>query len=236
MTTIADLLRKALQEGDQHGRTRIRRRLLPDAVFAELVEQTHRHALEHATGDGEWLVFSDGIAPWWQEEADLTAEESRRLLPGLRTDVVKRLTDQELAYREPAKSPLLYVRRDLLGDNDMGWAKPGPGRPPRISDPEIAELRRRHVDRGIALITLSAQTGLSVDMLHRIMIGERRKRAGGPIMPKPGPGRKVSPRVTAAIRADLIRGQTHRAIARKHDVSVGYVAKIARELRQRKSS
>ena len=116
MPPVADLLRRALQEGDEYGRTRIRSQHLSDEVFADLVKQTYQHALEYAVGEpsDEWLIFREGIAPWWREAAGLTDEESRRLLPGLRTDVVKRLADQDLAYRQPPKSPLLYVRRDAI--------------------------------------------------------------------------------------------------------------------------
>jgi hypothetical protein len=113
MQSVADLLRGVLREGDEQGRTQIRSRHLRDDVPADLVKQTHQYALEHATrgsSDGS-LIFRDGIAPWWREVADLTDDEFRRLYM-LRSDVVKRLTEQRLACRRDPRSTLLYVRRD----------------------------------------------------------------------------------------------------------------------------
>ncbi len=113
MQSVADLLRRALREGDEQGRTLIRSQHLPDDVMADLAKQTHQYALEHPAGDSSdgSLVFRGGIGPWWCEEAGLTDDEFRRLYK-LLTDVVKRLTEQGLAYRRPPHSTWLYVRRD----------------------------------------------------------------------------------------------------------------------------
>jgi hypothetical protein len=113
MRPVADLLREALRTGDMQGRIQIRSRHLRDDVVADLAKQTHEYALKHASegsGDG-WLIFREGIGPWWCEAADLTDDEFRRLYM-LRADVVKRLTEQRLAYRPHPRSTLLYVRRD----------------------------------------------------------------------------------------------------------------------------
>lgn len=113
MQPVADLLREALREGDEDGRTQIRSQHLREDDVADLVKQTHQYALEHAAGDssGGWLIFREGIASWWCEEAGLTDDEFGRLFK-LRTDVVKLLTEQGLAERRHAQSTLLYVRRD----------------------------------------------------------------------------------------------------------------------------
>lgn len=112
MQSVEDLLREALREGDEQGRTQIRSHHLRDDVVADLVEQTYQYALDHAAGgssDG-LLIFREGIAPWWREAAGLTDDEFRRLYM-LRADVVKRLTEQGMAYRRNPRSTLLYVRR-----------------------------------------------------------------------------------------------------------------------------
>jgi hypothetical protein len=111
MRPLADLLHEVLQIGDVNGVTQIRRRHLPDAVMAELVKQTHEHALANAAGDAPdgWLAFRGGIEPWWRDAGDLTKDEFGRVFH-LRTDVVEQLTTQGLAYRRHPRSTLLYVR------------------------------------------------------------------------------------------------------------------------------
>jgi hypothetical protein len=110
MRQIADLLREALRHGDAQGRTQIRGEHLPERLFAELVVQTHRYALEHADDAGEgWLIFKEGIEGWWSRAGRLADGEFGRLYK-LRTDVVKRLTEQGLACRPNPRSTLLRVR------------------------------------------------------------------------------------------------------------------------------
>jgi hypothetical protein len=113
MQSVADLLRRALREGDEQGRTLVRSQHLPDDVMADLAKQTHQYALEHTAGDSSdgWLVFRAGLTPWWCEAAGLTQDEIERLYK-LLTDVVKRLTEQGLAYRPHPQSTWLYVRHD----------------------------------------------------------------------------------------------------------------------------
>jgi hypothetical protein len=113
MRPVADLLREALREGDEQGRTQIRGQHLRDDVLADLAKQTHLHALKHAAEDSSdgWLIFREGIQPWWRAEAGLTQDECGRLFH-LRTDVVKRLTEQGLASRRHPRSTSLYVRYD----------------------------------------------------------------------------------------------------------------------------
>jgi hypothetical protein len=43
MQPVADLLRRALLEGDEQGRTQIRSQHLPDDVMADLAKQTHQY-------------------------------------------------------------------------------------------------------------------------------------------------------------------------------------------------
>jgi hypothetical protein len=108
---LADLLHEVLRIGDVNGVTQIRRRHLPEGVMAELVKQTHEHALANAAGAaaGGWLTFRGGIEPWWRDAGELTKDESGRVFH-LRTDVVEQLTMQDLAYRRHPRSTLLYVR------------------------------------------------------------------------------------------------------------------------------
>lgn len=50
MRPLADLLGEVLQIGDVIGVSQIRRRHLPEGIMAELVKQTHEHALANALG------------------------------------------------------------------------------------------------------------------------------------------------------------------------------------------
>jgi hypothetical protein len=111
MRPVADLLREALRHGDEQRRTQILGKHLPEGLLADLAAQTHRYALEHAedAGDGR-LIFKEGIYGWWTGEGDLAHSEFSRLVR-LRTDVVKRLTDQGLAKRPHPQSVPFYVRR-----------------------------------------------------------------------------------------------------------------------------
>ena len=114
MRQIADLLREALRHGDEQGRTQIRGKHLPEHLFTELAEQTHRYALEHGEDAGEgWLSFKDGISGWWTRAGDLAPGEFNRLYM-LRADVVKLLTEQGLAYRPNPRSTRLHVRHGLV--------------------------------------------------------------------------------------------------------------------------
>jgi hypothetical protein len=108
---LADLLHEVLRIGDVNGVTQIRRRHLPEGVMAELVKQTHEHALANATGgaaDG-WLTFRGGIEPWRRNAGELTKDEFGWVVH-LRTDAVEQLTMQGPAYRRHPGSRLLYVR------------------------------------------------------------------------------------------------------------------------------
>ena len=114
MEPVENLLREVLRIGDERGVTQIRARHLPDAVMADLMQQTHAYALAHAAKADlhGWLIFREGIEPWWREEGGLTKGEFSRVYL-LRTDVVKRLTTQGLASRHHPRSTLLYVRRAI---------------------------------------------------------------------------------------------------------------------------
>jgi hypothetical protein len=117
MRQIADLLREALRHGDEQGRIQIRGKHLPEHLFADLTAQTHRYALEHAEDAGEgWLTFKEGIEGWWTRAGDLANGEFNRLYK-LRTDVVKRLTDERLACRPNPRSTWLHVRRAAIAES-----------------------------------------------------------------------------------------------------------------------
>jgi uncharacterized protein len=118
MQAVPDLLRRALQIGDEQGWVQVRARHLPANLVNDLVSQTHEYALAHATRESPdgWLIFRDGIEPWWSKAANLTKAEFKRLFH-LRTDVVKQLTEQGLAQRRNPRSILLYVRRDAMGSS-----------------------------------------------------------------------------------------------------------------------
>ena len=112
MQPVEDLLREALRNGDEQGRAQVRGRHLPDDLMADLAEQTHLYALEHAadpTPDG-WLVFRDGIGSWWCHAAGLTDEQFRRLYM-LRADVVKRLTERAWPIVESPRYAALCTAR-----------------------------------------------------------------------------------------------------------------------------
>lgn len=111
MQQIADLLHAVLRHGDEQGRIQIRGKHLPERLLDGLAAETHRYALEHAEDAGEgWLTFKEGIEGWWTRAAGLDDGEFSRLHM-LRADVVKRLTEQGLAYRPNPRSTLLHVRR-----------------------------------------------------------------------------------------------------------------------------
>lgn len=65
MQSVADLLRHALQIGDEGGRVQIRFRHLPDDLGTDLVDQTHEYVMAHADADSPdgWLIFRGGIEP-----------------------------------------------------------------------------------------------------------------------------------------------------------------------------
>jgi hypothetical protein len=113
MRSVADVLSRALRTADQDGRVTVRLRHLPADDASDLVGLTHTYALAHATLDSAdgWLIFTDGIRRWWSEEANVPVAEVYRRLRPLRADVVKRLTDEGLAYRPSRWSTKLYVRR-----------------------------------------------------------------------------------------------------------------------------
>jgi hypothetical protein len=110
--SVRELLHEALRIGDDLGVTQIRGRHLPDDVMASLVKQTREYALAHAAADtcDGWLVFREGFLPWWRKAGNLTDHDEGRIFH-LRTDVVKQLTDQGLAYCRHPRSTPLYVRR-----------------------------------------------------------------------------------------------------------------------------
>jgi hypothetical protein len=111
MRPVADLLREALRHGDEQRRVQIRGKHLPEGLFADLAAQTHRYALKQAedAGDG-WLIFKEGIYGWWTGKEGLPDSDFSRLYK-LRTDVIKRLTDQGLAKRRHPQSVPFSVRR-----------------------------------------------------------------------------------------------------------------------------
>jgi len=115
MPKIADLLHEALRHGDEQGRTQILGKHLPEHLFADLAEQTYQYALEHAEDAGEGgLIFKEGIEGWWTQAGDLAKGEFSRLHK-LRSDVMRRLTKQDLASRPNPRSTLLHVRRRPVG-------------------------------------------------------------------------------------------------------------------------
>ena len=66
--------------------------------------------LPHVDARDGWLIFKDGIYGWWTREGGLADSDFSRVFH-LRTDVVKRLTDQGLAWRRHPQSVPCYVRR-----------------------------------------------------------------------------------------------------------------------------
>ena len=123
MQSVADLLHRALREGVELDLAQVRSHHLPDDLVADLATQTHQHALDNAEGDSSdgWLVYRDGIEPWWREEAGLDADpadddDKFTHLYKLVTDVVKLLTDKGLAERQPP-TPRCSVSGMILRDS-----------------------------------------------------------------------------------------------------------------------
>lgn len=113
MPSVADLVREALRRGDGADVRFIRHRHLPDHLFADPSEATHRHIWERSgprEDEPGWQTYSgDGIGPWWMEAADLTEDEGYRLHQ-LRSDVVRQLEVEGLAARDSDRG-LLRVRQ-----------------------------------------------------------------------------------------------------------------------------
>jgi hypothetical protein len=106
--SLQDLLRQAIQAGDDRSVRQVRGHHLPERLLADLARQTHEYAVANATADAAdgWLVFADGIEPWWRS---LAGTDFARLYQ-LSGDVVKVLTQQGLAYRAHPRDKRLHVR------------------------------------------------------------------------------------------------------------------------------
>jgi uncharacterized protein DUF3883 len=104
------LLLRAIRVGDEHNPpVKPRGHHLDTGLLTELADRCHEYALAHAA-DGEsadWLIFHEGFAPWWREMLGKMAD---RVLPGLRTDIVRYLEDQGLAKRADPHDTRLSVR------------------------------------------------------------------------------------------------------------------------------
>ena len=115
------LLLRAIQVGEKHNPpVKPRGHHLDKELLAELAERCHEHALANAT-DSEspnWLVFRGGFHSWWR---GLLGEAADRVLPGLRTDIVKYLEREGLAQRTDPHDTRLFVRpRRLAGCDSDG--------------------------------------------------------------------------------------------------------------------
>ena len=97
-------------------------------------------------------------------------------------------------------------------------------RKPSVPDAEIAHLRWLHVECHVRLSELSALSGLSVSMLSKVMLGQRRKGAGGPI--RASKVRPYSRQLKAAVRARAATGLQQAAVGRRYGISQGSVSKI----------
>jgi hypothetical protein len=106
--SVQDLLRQAIQAGDDQSVRQVRGHHLPKRLLADLARQTHEYAMANASADNAdgWLVFADGIEPWWRS---LIGADFARLYQ-LRGDVVKVLTQEGLAYRANPRDKRLHVR------------------------------------------------------------------------------------------------------------------------------
>ncbi len=84
------LLLRAIRVGDEHTPpVKPRGHHLEDRLLKDLAESCYEHAVAGATDSGTagWLVYREGFHRWWREL--LGPSDVLRVLPGLRTDVVK---------------------------------------------------------------------------------------------------------------------------------------------------
>ena len=85
------LLLRAVHVGDEHNpRVKPRGHHLDNRLLTELADRCYEYALAHATAgeSADWLIFRGGFYEWWRE---MLGQAVDRVLPGLRTDIVKYL-------------------------------------------------------------------------------------------------------------------------------------------------
>ena len=104
------LLLRAVRVGDEHEPpVKPRGHHLDSGLLAELADRCYEYALAHATESEStgWLIFRGGFYQWWRE---MLGQAVDRVLPGLRTDIVKYLEGQGLAKRIDPHDIRLFVR------------------------------------------------------------------------------------------------------------------------------
>jgi hypothetical protein len=127
MESAKTLLLSAIRVGEEHNPpVKPRGRHLDSVLLAELADRCYEHALDQATAGelADWLIFREGFESWWRE---MLGQAADRVLPGLRTDIVKYLEDQGLVRRDDPHDNRLFVRP---------WSpkEVGPGAAPNCSD------------------------------------------------------------------------------------------------------
>jgi hypothetical protein len=110
MESAKTLLSRAIRVGDEHDPpVKPRGHHLDAVLLAELAERCHEYALANAK-DSElpgWWIFTEGFEQWWRE---MLGQAAGRVLPGLRTDIVKYLESKGLAARADPRDNRLFVR------------------------------------------------------------------------------------------------------------------------------
>ena len=104
------LLLRAIRVGDERNPPiKPRGHHLDTGLLAELADRCYEYALAHATESesADWLIFHGGFYQWWRE---MLGQAVDRVLPGLRTDIVKYLESQDLAKRTDPHDIRLFVR------------------------------------------------------------------------------------------------------------------------------
>ena len=104
------LLLRAVRVGDEHNPpVKPRGHHLDSGLLAELADRCYEYALDNAieSESAEWLIFRGGFYQWWRE---MLGQAVDRVLPGLRTDIVKYLESQLLAKRTDPHDIRLFVR------------------------------------------------------------------------------------------------------------------------------
>lgn len=113
MADLGTLVHRALAAADEQADYWVHRRHLSPGDFDELSEITRCHAWSGGEDDLDrpgWRVLQGGVLPWWQDQAAVD-DATRRRLRYLRTDALRHLAEQDLAWKPYPRSTALWVHQ-----------------------------------------------------------------------------------------------------------------------------